>query len=92
MRDRGARHRQLVEVSSLGLMFPLCIGAGYLVGRWLDRGFGTAPWLTIVFSCLGVIAAFVNLFRVSMKDDGTTTNGDGAERGGERGDRERSGP
>ena len=38
---------------------------------WLDKLFGTKPWLTVAFGALGVIAAFINLFRLGMRDDGT---------------------
>lgn len=73
MADRSSRNRQLVEVSVLGIMFPLCIGAGYFLGSWLDGRFGTYPWLTFIGSGLGVAAAFVNLFRVVLRsDDGTS--------------------
>jgi F0F1-type ATP synthase assembly protein I len=73
MADRPARTRQLAEVSILGIMFPLCIAAGYFLGTWLDGRFQTYPWLTFICSGLGVAAAFVNLFRVVLKsDDGTS--------------------
>lgn len=82
MTDRSARNRQLAEVTMLGVMFPLSIGAGYLAGRWMDGWLGTGPWLTGIFTGLGVAAAFVNLFRVSMKDDGASpeSRGSGNER------------
>jgi hypothetical protein len=69
-RDRRTQNQQLLEASSLGLMFPLAIGIGFAWGYWMDRLFGTKPWLTWIFTGLGVIAAFVNLFRVSAGDDG----------------------
>lgn len=54
---------------SLGAMFPIAIGLGYLWGYWMDRMFGTKPWLTIVFTGYGIIAAFVNLYRLSRDAD-----------------------
>ena len=48
-------------------MFPIAIGLGYGWGYGMDRLFGTAPWLTVVFTAFGVIAAFLNLFRVSAR-------------------------
>ena len=59
--------RQLLEASSIGWMFPIAIGLGALWGWGMDKLFGTYPWLTLIFAGLGVIAAFINLFRISMK-------------------------
>lgn len=82
MADRSARNRQLVEVSVLGIMFPLCIGVGYLWGAWMDRWLGTSPWMTFIFSGLGVVAAFVNLFRVVLRsDDGAVSSAAGRDPG-----------
>ncbi|MFN8549339.1 MAG: AtpZ/AtpI family protein [Candidatus Eisenbacteria bacterium] len=48
-------HRRLV--SSLGSI-PLLLGSGAIlgwwIGRWLDRRFGTAPWMQVVFLGLGI--------------------------------------
>jgi ATP synthase protein I len=63
------RNRQILEASSLGLMFPLAIGIGFLWGWSMDRLFGTRPWLTVIFSACGVAAAFLNLFRMTKIDD-----------------------
>ncbi|MEO7368115.1 MAG: AtpZ/AtpI family protein [Gemmatimonadaceae bacterium] len=66
------QYSQLVEASSIGLMFPIAIGLGYLWGLGMDKLFGTAPWLSYVFAGFGVIAAFINLFRITKESDGTT--------------------
>ena len=71
--DRKRRQMQwLLEASSIGWMFPIAIGLGFLCGYGLDKLFGTWPWLTIIFSAFGVAAAFINLFRVGMRDDGSS--------------------
>jgi ATP synthase protein I len=57
--------RQLLEASSIGWMFPLAIGLGFGWGYGMDKLFGTWPWLTAIFSVFGIIAAFVNLFRMA---------------------------
>ncbi|HJQ38037.1 MAG TPA: AtpZ/AtpI family protein [Thermoanaerobaculia bacterium] len=67
--DKKARDmRQLVEASSIGWMFPIAIGIGYVMGHYLDKWLGTDPWLTVIFTLLGIIAAFRNLFRLA-KDE-----------------------
>ena len=60
--------QQLMEASSIGLMFPIAIGIGFGWGWGMDKLFGTKPWLTWVFTVFGVIAAFLNLFRTGMRD------------------------
>jgi ATP synthase protein I len=61
--------RQMVEAWSVGLMFPVAIGVGFAWGWGMDKLFGTKPWLTWIFTVFGVIAAFINLFRIGLRDD-----------------------
>ncbi len=62
---------QILDASSIGWMFPLAIGIGFLWGWGMDKLFGTSPWLTWIFSAFGVIAAFINLFRIGLRDGGS---------------------
>ena len=62
--------QQLMEASSIGLMFPIAIGIGFVWGWGMDKLFGTKPWLTWIFTAFGVAAAFLNLFRTGMRGDG----------------------
>lgn len=55
-----------LNASIVGIQFPVAMALGYFSGKWLDGLFGIYPWLTILFSILGVIAGFVNLFRITM--------------------------
>ena len=64
---KGGQYNALAEASALGFMFPLAIGLGFLWGWGLDKWFGTWPWLAAIFSGFGVIAAFLNLFRLAGK-------------------------
>ncbi len=57
--------RSWLDVSIVGIQFPVAIGIGYLWGRWMDRHLGTTPWLTIAFALFGITAGFVNLFRIT---------------------------
>jgi len=66
--DKKRDLQKLVEASSIGWMFPIAIGLGYLWGYGMDKLFGTYPWLTGIFTFLGILAAFVNLFRLAKND------------------------
>ncbi len=39
------------------------VGGGYLLDQWLTM----TPWLTIVGACLGMVAIFVQLIRVTKE-------------------------
>lgn len=55
-----------LNASIVGIQFPVAMAIGYFWGKWMDGLFGTEPWLTIIFFILGLIAGFVNLFRITM--------------------------
>lgn len=72
MDDKRRRElRQLYEASSIGLMFPIAIGMGFGIGYGLDKLFGTSPWMKGIFTVFGVVAAFINLFRMAGGTDGS---------------------
>ena len=72
MGDKGkhikAKKRRLwAELSAAGIQFPVSIAIGYFIGKYIDKFFNTYPIFTIVFSIFGVIAAFVNIFRLNAE-------------------------
>jgi ATP synthase protein I len=76
------RVRRIADASSIGLAFPIAIGIGYLAGRWLDGFFGTAPWMTAIFSVFGIAAGFLNALRTAIRigreeDEDSTPPGQG---------------
>ena len=68
--DRKSNYNAFYEAATLGIMFPVSIAVGYGIGYWIDRFFGTKPWFTIIFTVLGIAAAFVNLFKTGLKGNG----------------------
>ena len=66
--EKKREFRSLLEASAIGWMFPIAIALGYGWGYLMDRWFGTRPWLTGIFTFFGVVAAFVNLFRMAGKN------------------------
>lgn len=63
-------YRKMLEASSIGWMFPIAMALGFGWGYGMDKLFGTWPWLTAIFSGFGIIAAFVQLFRIAGGKDG----------------------
>ena len=64
---------RFAEYTSLGLLLPISTFAGYALGHYLDKAFGTT-WLQIACLILGSVAGFVALIRQIMRD----SNDDGA--------------
>ena len=56
--------RMLANWSSIIFILPACLVIGLLLGIWLDKKFGAAPWLTIAGFLLGTVAAFYQTFRI----------------------------
>jgi len=69
--QKRRRARWLADAYSMAFAFPAAIVLGVGLGWWLDKHFRTSPWLTIIFGACGVIAAFINLFRLAARDDGS---------------------
>jgi len=55
----------LLKYSSLGLEMGAAVIIGLLFGVFLDRKFGTDPWLTLLFLGLGFAAAVRALIRAA---------------------------
>ena len=61
------RARLWLDVSVVGIQFPVAIAIGFFFGKWLDGQLGTHPWLTMIFAFFGIAAGFVNLFRITAQ-------------------------
>ncbi len=49
---------------AVGFQLAATVIGGLLFGSWLDKKFGTDPWLTLVGILLGAIGGFYNLIRL----------------------------
>ena len=74
-KQRG-EFKQAFEASAIAWMFPIAIGLGFAMGWGLDKLFGTGPWLKWIFTGFGVAAAFLNLFRMGLANDGSDSGTD----------------
>ena len=61
------RARLWLDVSIVGIQFPVAIALGYFFGHWLDGLFNTGRWMTMIFALFGIAAGFVNLFRITAQ-------------------------
>jgi ATP synthase protein I len=70
MNDKPRRpdFRRLAELSSIGLILPSSIAVGLFLGYFLDRWLGTAPWLLLILTVLGIVSGLLSLFRALKKE------------------------
>jgi ATP synthase protein I len=62
MKKQTARYlKELGFFSSIGLSVALAIFIGLGIGIYLDRKWGTSPWLTLIFLVLGIVAGYRNI-------------------------------
>jgi len=67
--DKKTNLSTLAEGWALAFLFPAAIGAGFLIGLGVDKLFGVGPWGKAIGTGLGIAAAFVQLFRVGLRND-----------------------
>ena len=51
----------------IGISIIACLAVGIFIGWLLDRYLGTTPWLLLVFTLLGIGAAFKSIFDFAKK-------------------------
>jgi ATP synthase protein I len=59
--------RQWSSMAGIGVEFVAALVVPGLIGYWVDRKFGTAPWGLLVGGGLGFAAGLINLVRVGNK-------------------------
>ena len=59
--------KTLGYLSTVGLSMAFSIALGAGIGYYLDKKFGTTPWLFLVFFGFGIAAAFRNLYIMYKK-------------------------
>lgn len=55
--------KTLGQLSTVGLAFVFALMLGFGGGYWLDRQFGTTPWLTFLGFGAGLAAGVLNVVR-----------------------------
>ncbi len=57
-------HRRLAVYSSLIFILPTTLVGGYYLGYLVDQRLDSDPWGAVIGVFLGMIASFVQLFRL----------------------------
>jgi ATP synthase protein I len=57
--------RTIGALSTVGFSFVLAIVMGAAIGWWLDKTFGTSPWLFFLFFVFGIVAGILNVYRTA---------------------------
>ena len=65
--DRQAFFRELGKYSALGLEMALSVVIGVGIGYYLDKWFGTAPWMMILWIGFGFAAGVRSLYRAAVR-------------------------
>ena len=64
--------RQVGMLTTIPFILALAPLIGLAIGLFLDRRFGTKPWLGIVFCILGFVAGVretINIIKLSQQED-----------------------
>jgi ATP synthase protein I len=64
---RGDLANALRFFSQLALTIIACVAIGVFLGIWLDGLLNTSPWLLLVFSFLGMGAAFKSIIELGKR-------------------------
>ncbi len=59
--------RALGSISSIGFLILISVGVGLVIGLWLDKKFDTSPWLTFVFTLIGLAAGLYESIKLLLK-------------------------
>ena len=62
-----AIYRALGLITVMGVTVVACIGLGIFLGWALDNWLGTTPWLQLVFSILGCVAAIKAIYDMAKR-------------------------
>lgn len=55
---------------AVGFQLASAVVGGLLLGGWLDKKYGTTPWLTVIGLVLGSAGGFYNFFRILTWNQG----------------------
>ena len=62
--DHWKSWRPALSLFAVGAVLVASTGGGALLGYWLDTQFETKPWLLVSGILLGLVAGFVQMYRI----------------------------
>jgi ATP synthase protein I len=62
-RKKNKHFQSLGLASMMGIHLVSGVIVGMVMGFYLDKFFGTKPWLMLIFLILGIAAGYKNMFR-----------------------------
>ncbi|MCL2248710.1 MAG: AtpZ/AtpI family protein [Oscillospiraceae bacterium] len=65
--DANEFARALAMLSQVGISIIACVAVGIGLGWFLDRLLNTTPWLMLVFTIFGIVAAIKSIFEFAKK-------------------------
>lgn len=71
---RRSTMEQLAPYMGLGIQLAVAMCVFGAIGWWLDRRFGTAPWLLVAGTLLGAVGGMISMIRTSLKKSRDTNN------------------
>ena len=66
-KNHGELAKALSFITQIAFIIISCILVGVFIGVGLDRLFDTSPWMLLLFSFLGIGAAFKSLYDYTKK-------------------------
>lgn len=66
--SKFAAVKKLYLLGTVGVQLAVSIVIGFLMGLGLDRWLDTGPLFMLVFLVFGVVAGFLNVYRVAIKE------------------------
>ena len=70
-REKKPQQNEFMQAMSVllqvGVTIISCLTVGLFLGWLLDRLLGTSPWLLMVFTFIGIAAAFKSIFDFAKK-------------------------
>jgi len=65
--DTNEFGRALAMLSQVGISIIVCVAVGIGIGWFLDSVLGTSPWLLLIFTVFGIVAAFKSILEFAKK-------------------------
>ena len=65
--QRNAFVLALAHFTQIAVTIIACVAVGIFLGWLLDRFLGTSPWMLLIFTLLGIVAAFKSIFEFAKK-------------------------